>query len=168
MKKVILMTVVALLGVTLVSAQTEAGKKTLVAKSAGLDFGIQKFKGDDDSSIALNLGVEGSYFVIDNLAIKAGFVIDSEKYGDDSETDFGFTVGGKYYFYKALYGGLSYEGYKPGYKGADFLSYGKVEVGYDYYITDNVFFEPAIYFKQGFSKPESTQFGLSIGIGVNF
>jgi hypothetical protein len=168
MKKVILMMTIAVFGFASANAQFEAGKKTLIAKSAGLDFGVLKFKGDKESSIALNFGIEGSYFVADNFAVKAGFSIDSEKYGDDSNTDFGFNIGAKYYLYKALYAGLSYEGHQPGYKDADFLSYGKLEIGYDYYITDNVFFEPAIYFRQGFSKPESTKFGLSIGIGVNF
>jgi hypothetical protein len=84
-----------------------------------------------------------------------------------NSTGFGFGVGARYYFYQGLYAGLGYQGFKA--KDIDLASYGNIQVGYDYYITDNVFFEPAVYFKKGFSKVDkSNEFGLSIGIGVNF
>ncbi|GHV25231.1 hypothetical protein FACS1894176_03210 [Bacteroidia bacterium] len=48
-------------------------------------------------------------------------------------------------------------------------SSGVIEVGYDWYLTENVYFEPAVYFEKGFGDADGvSQFGLSIGIGVNF
>ncbi|MDR0864524.1 MAG: hypothetical protein LBO74_06280 [Candidatus Symbiothrix sp.] len=169
MKKVILMMLVAVLGVATANAQFLKGGKTLSGSLTGFDFGITNIDGVDDSRINVDLGINGSYFVIDNLAITAGVGLNSYKFGDFDGTGFDFTVGARYYFWQALYGGLAYIGEKSPSEGSDFLSAGKIEVGYDYYITDNVFFEPAIFFKQGFGdKNKVNTFGLSIGIGVNF
>jgi opacity protein-like surface antigen len=167
MKKVILLALIAIAGVATANAQFTKGSKTLFAKSTGLDFGITSIDGVDDSRISLDLSVGGSYFVIDNLAITAGVGIQSQSFGDENETAFDFTIGAKYYFYKGLYAGLAYEGAK--FEKLDLQSAGKIEVGYDWYLTDNVYFEPAVYFQKGFGDIDGiSQFGLSIGIGVNF
>jgi hypothetical protein len=170
MKKIFLIITVVVAGVITVSAQQfTQGGKTLSGRLTNFGLGFTKYKGVDDMQINLNLGVNGAYFVIDKLAITGGFSIESNKMGDVNSTDFGITVGGRYYFAGAFYGGLAYEGFKPGTAGSDFRNYGRVEAGYDYYITDNVFFEPAVYFRKGLSNSDkSSTFGISIGIGVNF
>ena len=149
-----------------VSAQFSQGTKTLSGSLTGFDFGLSGADGLDDFNV--DLGVNGSYFVIDNLAVTAGFGIGSYKAKDvDAVTNFNFEIGGRYYFWEALYGGIKYRGEK--YQDVDLLNFGKIEVGYDYYITENVFFEPAIYFEKGFGDSNKwSNLGLSIGIGVNF
>jgi hypothetical protein len=167
MKKVILVMAMAIVGVATMNAQFTKGGKTLSGRLTGFDFGVTSHDGGGDATINVGLDINGSYFVADNFAITAGIGLNSWAQGDDNSTDFGFNVGARYYFLGGLYGGLGYEGWKPN-KG-DLLSYGNVQVGYDYYITDNVFFEPAVYFSKGFSKGDKdSTFGLSIGIGVNF
>ncbi|GEM_PF-1738049 len=169
MKKVVLLVIVMVLGGVAANAQQfTKGTKTLSANVTGLDFGVTKIKDVDDSLINFGIMAKGSYFVIDNLAITAGLGFDYEKFGDEKTNSFAFTVGGKYYIVNGLYGGLAYEGLKQ--KDVDMASFGKIEVGYDIYISENVFFEPAVYFKKGFgdTAKDISQFGLSVGIGVNF
>ena len=186
MKKVILIMLVAVLGISTASAQFEKGAKTLSANVTGLGLDFTKVKDADDTQINFGLMAKGSYFVIDNLAVTAGLGFDYEKEGDYDSSLFRFEVGGKYYFYQALYGGLAYEGSKAGKYtvsepiegigvveaeiNPDMESWGKLEVGYTYYITENVFFEPALYYKMGFgdATKDISKFGLAVGIGVNF
>ena len=157
MKKFGLVLMVAVFGVMSASAQFEAGRKTLTAKASGLDFTYAKTKDVDKGVINFDLGAQGSYFVIDNLAITAGVGFDYLKYyEEDAENAFTFTIGAKYYFYKGLYGGLAYEGLKA--SEGDLVSAAKVEVGYDIYISDNVFFEPAVFFGKGLDKLKTLLF----------
>ena len=160
---------VAVLGVATANAQFEKGGKTLSGSLTGLSLDFEKTKDVDDMLINFGLMAKGSYFVADNLAVTAGLGFNYLKQGDfiDSNT-FNFEIGGRYYFYQALYGALAYEGSKS--KDVDMESWGKLEVGYTYYITDNVFFEPALYYKMGFGDmtKDVSHFGLAVGIGVNF
>ncbi|MDR2057561.1 MAG: hypothetical protein LBP83_04640 [Dysgonamonadaceae bacterium] len=167
MKKTFLIMLVAVFGVVSASAQFEAGKKTLSGKVTGFNFGYTTGE-NDYKEINVDLGVAGSYFIIDKLAIEALVGLSSNKVGDgDAATGFEFGIGARYYFWNALYGGLAYKGAK--FQDIDLQNFLNVEVGYDYYITDNVYFEPAIYFNKGFSDiNKNSTFGLSIGIGVNF
>jgi outer membrane protein W len=157
---------VAVLGTVSVNAQVPKGSKTLSTNVTGFDFSYSSW--EKTNRVNFNLGVTGTYFIIDNLGLTAGFDIASSKLKNiDSSTNFGLTIGGRYYFLGNLYGALAYKGL--GRQSQDFASYGNIQLGYDYYITDNVFFEPAVYFEKGFSKiDKSSTLGLSIGIGVNF
>lgn len=151
------------------NAQFTQGSKMFSANATGLGLDFTKIKDVDDMHINFGLMGKGSYFVIDNLAITAGLGFNYEKMGDlIDDNAFAFEVGGRYYLVNALYAGLAYEGNKM--KDVDLQSYGKLEVGYDIFISDNVFFEPAVYFKKGFgdAAKDVTQFGLSVGIGVTF
>ena len=170
MKKVIFI-LVAVLGFATANAQDhfKAGDVTLSGKVTGLDFSIMNYDGVDDSYINVDFGIDGSYFVIDRLAVTAGVGLQSTKFGDDSNTDINFTIGARYYVWDALFAGIAYTGVKRGDEGADLLNYGGIQVGYTYYLSDKVFFEPALNFNMGFGDTNKvTQFGLSIGIGINF
>ncbi|GHT48624.1 hypothetical protein FACS189440_12690 [Bacteroidia bacterium] len=167
MKKVILVMVIALVGIGTVNAQFTKGGKTLSGRLTGFDFSYAT--GDNDyKNLNVDLSIAGSYFVADNVAINAIVGLSSNKYlENDATTNFTFGVGARYYFLGGLYAGLAYQGVQV--QDVDLANYGNLEVGYDYYITDNVFFEPAVYFAKGLSNVDkSSTFGLSIGIGVNF
>lgn len=167
MKKVLLLTIAMMVGLVANAQDFTKGTKTFSANATGLDFGVTKVKDADD---IINFGIvgKGSYFVIDNLAITAGLGFDYEKMGDVNTNAFAFEVGAKYYFYNALYAGVGYQGLKA--KDVDLASFAKVEVGYDIYISERVFFAPAVYFQKGFgdTAKDITSFGLSVGVGVNF
>ncbi|MDL2278300.1 hypothetical protein LJC57_06870 [Parabacteroides sp. OttesenSCG-928-G07] len=168
MKKVILMAVITILCIHTASAQFEKGSKTLSANVTGLNLGFTSVKDADDTQIDFNIMAKGSYFIIDNLAITAGLGYAYEKIGNYKNHLFQFEAGGRYYLYQGLYGALAYVGTKM--KDVDLISFGKIEVGYDFYISENVFFEPAIYLEKGFgdTAKDVTRYGLAVGIGVNF
>jgi len=169
MKKTLLLMVVMVLGGTVANAQHfTKGTKTFSANATGLNFGVTDVKDYDDTFINLGITGKGSYFIIDNLAATAGLGFNYSKHGNQNSNSFTFEAGARYYMVKGLFGALAYEG--SVFKGGDYISYGRVEVGYDIYISERVFFEPAIYFKKGFGDTASdiTQYGLSLGIGINF
>lgn len=161
MKKVFLLVLITVLGITSASAQFEKGVKRIKAQTSG--FGLD-FSKDD---INLNLGLEGSYFIANNVAVNANVGVDWIKVDNmDASSSFGFGAGVDYYFYKMFYGGLGLDFSKI--KGEDFESTLKIEVGASYYIAENVYVNPDIYFKSGLGGDSTARFGLELGIGVNF
>lgn len=160
MKKVLLFLVVALLGISTASAQFEKGNKTIAARTSALDLEFGKDR------VNLNLSGYGSYFIIDNLALKGGLGLNYQKNGDVDISGFDFEVGANYYFYKMFYGGLGFALDK--YSDVDLKTSIKFEAGATCYIAKNVFVNPAIYYKSGLGNTGYSQFGLEVGIGVNF
>jgi hypothetical protein len=161
MKKVLLILVVALLGVTAASAQFEKGTRTIAARTSAFDLSF----GNDETNF--NIGLGGSYFIINNLGLKAeiGFNYMEVDGGDDINS-FNFGVGADYFFYKFFYGGLGFDFSKV--KGSDFGVAIQLEAGLRYYVVNNVFVNPAIYYYSGFGTNDRSNFGIQLGIGVNF
>lgn len=166
MKKWILLAIVSVFGLNILNAQNFfQGEKAISARVSNLNLDFTNPNGD--IKMNLNLGLKGDYFLIDNLTLTAGF-----EYGHyDGENSLLGEIGSKYYFWNILYGGIFYQGLYD-YKRVN--STGKIELGASYYIADNVFIEPAVYFQRG-ERALSTdkvemysQFGLAIGFGVNF
>ena len=167
MKKVIFMLVAAFCVVT-ASAQDhfKAGDATLSGKLTGLDFVIGIPDGGGDNVSSVNFGIDGSYFVIDKLAVTAGFGLYSSS-SDYVPTIFNFSIGARYYVWDAVFAGIAFGGEK--YEDVDLMSFIGVQAGYTYYLSDKVFFEPALFFQKGLSDlNKDSAFGLSIGIGINF
>lgn len=152
---------IAVLGVTSANAQFEKGVKRIKAQASGFDINFS------DKDVDLFLGLQGSYFLANNVALKAGLGFDWEKVKDvDANSTFNFNIGADYYFYKMLYGGIGLDFTKV--KGIDFETAIKLEVGATYYIVENVFINPAVYFNSGLGTSSSARFGLELGLGVNF
>ncbi|MDR1348637.1 MAG: hypothetical protein LBJ63_09495 [Prevotellaceae bacterium] len=165
MKKILLITLVALLGIATANAQIAKGTTVLIASASGLDLSHESNDGTKTTSFGLT--GTGAHFVIDNLAIVGGLGFSYGKVTDrPSSTAFGLALGARYYFVKTAYGSVLYRGEKA--KGVDFASYANLEVGYDIFISDKVFLEPAVYYDKGFSKgvKKVSTFGLSFGIGI--
>ncbi|MCC8145675.1 MAG: hypothetical protein LIO93_04380, partial [Bacteroidales bacterium] len=152
---------VAVLGVATANAQFESGVKRIKAQTSAFDL---EFSGDD---VQLNIGLEGSYFIVNNVALKAGLGFEWRNVEDqDSYSDFNLQVGADYYFYRMLYGGIALDFQKI--KGTSFKTSLDIEVGATYYIVENMFINPAIYFKSGFGTSSNARFGLELGFGFNF
>ena len=108
MKKLLLSAAIAVLGLTSVNAQTEKGKILIEANTGNaVSFlgqgagGIAStglyFTSTEDFS-SFNLGLDGGYFIMDDLAIKAGLGFGSIKVGDaDGISTFSYRLGAKYY-----------------------------------------------------------------------
>jgi hypothetical protein len=169
MKKFLLITLVALLGIATANAQIAKGTTVLIASGSSLDLGYTSNSDTDLKTTGFGLTGVGAHFIIDNLAIVGGLGFDYIHYKWHGESEnsnsIGFLAGLRYYFVKTAYGSALYSGSKS--KGSDFASAVHLEVGYDIFISDKVFLEPAVYYGKGFSDSDKTSsFGVSFGIGV--
>ncbi|RPD91659.1 hypothetical protein EGM88_14560 [Aureibaculum marinum] len=145
-------------GKWLIEANTNFGS----ASSSNTGFSFTNIDGDS----MWNVGVEGGYFVADNLAVKAGL-----GYGDSSYDDgvFSYKLGGKYYINgKIPFGidvnGASSEGWNPIYVGA--------QVGYAWFLGQNVSIEPGVRYDYGFNEDagdgDYNPLSFRIGFALHF
>lgn len=142
----------------------EKGSKTITTRVSGLDLNF----GNDITNFGL--GGKVSYFLINRLSVGAGIDYTYNKSGKGdakvSTNNFAFEAGVRYYPFSIFYGGAGLHFSKA--KGVDMATALKLEIGASYYIADNVFVEPAIFYNAGLSKDTNDRYGLMIGIGVNF
>ncbi|MDR1371850.1 MAG: porin family protein [Dysgonamonadaceae bacterium] len=167
MKSKIFVLVAALTMAVSASAQFSKGDVILSGQLSGLNFERSSF--DEWSSVEFGLQASGGYFITDKFAVVGALGFASEKVDDaDATSAFVFGIAPRYYVIPNLYGEVGYQALKA--TDVDLRNYIGVEVGYDYFINDKVFFEPAVYFRKGITKDvdETSNFGLSIGIGVKF
>lgn len=161
MKKVILLAMVAIFGIATANAQFEKGVKRIKASTSAFDMNFS------DEDFNLNLGLDASYFLATNVALKAGIGFEWKNPEDQpSWSKFRFGIGADYYFYRMLYGGVGFDFSKT--KSLDFEAAIQLEVGATYYIAQNVYLNPAIYFNSGLGSNSTARFGLQAGFGVNF
>lgn len=122
-------------------SQTEEGKWLIEANT---NFGNTHasntgFSLDSaDRETVWNIEAEGGYFVIDNLAIKAGL-----GYGSGFGTSvFSYKIGAKYYILNVIPVQLDFNGATI--QAADNPSYIGLQAGYASFLGDNVSIEPGI------------------------
>ncbi len=159
MKKVLMLLVVLSVAITS-RAQFEHGKHYIQASLTGFNL---NYCGADD----LNIGIEarGGYLFNDNWMLLAQ--IGWQHNGNKTVADEGsLGVGGRYYIIQnGLYLGVnvkyvhnyhSYNDFMPG-----------IEVGYAFFVSKTVTFEPAVYYDQSFTNhSDYSRIGLRIGVGV--
>jgi outer membrane protein OmpA-like peptidoglycan-associated protein len=147
------------------------GDLMVFARSTGFDLGITSMNGYSTTGIDINAGA--GYFILNKLAVTAEVQIGVSKATNmDAATSFGLGLGARYYFMKGLYAGAGMAGMIV--KDVDDIqgSFG-VEAGYDFFLNDHVFVEPALQFSKGinfseFEVADGITVGLSLGIGVKF
>jgi hypothetical protein len=173
MKKLFFVVAAALVS-TGAFAQFNKGDMFLNAQTTSL--GLDVYDYDGNSATEFNLGVNGGYFFLDKLAAEVLLGFDYSKYegADEADTSLKFGVGVRYYFYdnffaRAAFGGTTYKGLVEEDK-TEVLTALDLAVGYDFFLSEKVYFEPSLYYEKGMSelnKKEST-FGLRVGLGVKF
>jgi outer membrane protein OmpA-like peptidoglycan-associated protein len=147
------------------------GDVLLFARSSGADFGITSVSGYSLTEFSLAAG--GGYFILDKLAITGEVQMGMSKMTDmDASTSFGLGLGARFYFMKGLYAGASIAGATM--TGSDDIqgAFG-AEAGYDIFLGEQVFIEPAMQISKGinlssFEVADGITFGLALGIGVRF
>ncbi len=151
MKKQILFAALAVFGLSYVNAQDDhsgdhgpiqQGKWLIEINTGSWTTGSTAFSLTSvDGETMWSAGVEGGYFVIDNLAIKAG--LGYQDFGDGDFSAFNYKVGAKYYIADKFPVGVDYTG--SSYKDFDENpSYVGIEGGYAWFITEKVSIEPKI------------------------
>ncbi len=187
MKKLIL-TALAVFSLSLVSAQsgeqTSKGKWLVEANTGfgglGNSFGTGvghsantgiQFYSIEDGGTGFNIGLEGGYFIINNLAIKAGlgygsFSPDSDIV-DDTNT-FSYKIGAKYYIINQIPVQLDYTGSSTKDVDDD-PSYIGLQAGYAWFVGDMISIEPG--FRYNLSTDDevyANYFQLNVGFALHF
>lgn len=165
MKKIIFAAVaVFAFGMTNAQEQTKKGA-ILVEANTGFGSGVGTtglgFQSNEFGS-SYNLGLEGGYFVMDDLALKVGlgFGGDNPK-GGTSTTGTAYKVGAKYYIMSMIpvevsYNGVSSDAAKPSFVG--------IQAGYAIFLGDNVSLEPGIRYNNTLDKEKAVS-GLQFNVG---
>jgi hypothetical protein len=163
MKKIVLFAVAMLMTVA-ANAQFEQGKGYLGASVSGFDISSQAKK------FHLGLNAKVGYLLFEDIMLTAQVGYEHLKGADDG---FQLGAGGRYYIaqnglflgadLKYRHGGTfaggencaSFNDFVPG-----------VQVGYAFFISRTVTFEPELYFDISTKKFDYSSYGLRLGVGV--
>ncbi|MDB4094379.1 porin family protein [Flavobacteriaceae bacterium] len=167
MKK-LLLTATAVFALTIVNAQTEKGSLLIETNIANQMVGTTSFSFNSvDGESVYGIGVDGGYFVIDDLAIKVGL-----GYSGNSLTDtnaFSYRIGGKYYLMGNIpltldYTGASIKDYE---ENPSWLGLG---AGYAIFLGENVSIEPGLRYNLTMNEDFSDEniFQFNIGFALHF
>ena len=156
MKKIAIFLVALMLSVA-ANAQFEKGKAYLGASLTNLDLsynGLQKGR--------FGIGAKVGYLFADDLMATAQLAYEKQK---DVPYTLSLGVGGRYYIVQnGLYLGASAT-YKHSWQYNDFMP--SVQVGYAFFISRTVTFEPEIYYEHSFkSHKDYSTIGLRLGVGI--
>ncbi len=154
MKKIALILVALVMSVT-ASAQFEQGKGYLGASLSGLDISSQAKK------FHFGIGARAGYLFMDNLM---GLVDLGYEHIDDGHDTFTLGAYGRYYIIQnGLYLGAGLK-YAHAYEYNDLLP--GVQIGYAFFLSRTVTFEPELYFDISTKKFDYSCYGLRLGIGI--
>ncbi len=148
MKKLIL-TAAAVFAFGFANAQDKTKKGDLLVEvNTGFGKGVGNTSlsfNSGDGGTDYNIGAEGGYFIIDNLALKLGLGYggNSPK-GGTATSGLGYKVGAKYYVSGMIPVEVSYNGGTSSVSGAKVPSYVGLQAGYAIFLGDMVSLEPGI------------------------
>jgi hypothetical protein len=172
-----ILTMVAVLAISFANAQEKKeslGSQTskgkwLVEVNTGFGAGVGStgfyLSTSDGSATAYNIGAEAGFFVMDNLAIKAGL-----GYGDDGYdfTAFAYKIGAKYYVKGMIPVEVSYNGASVTGEDVD-ASYIGIQGGYALFIGNNLSIEPGLRYNLSMDKDNYDDvLQFNIGFALHF
>ncbi len=150
--------------------QTEKGKWLIEANTGfgGGGVGSTQFSLTSvDGSTSYNIGAEGGYFVMDDLAVKVGlgFGGASASGGGSSTSAFAYKIGAKYYVIRMIPVELSYTGVSVS-GASENPSYVGIQAGYALFLGKNVSVEPGLRYNYALlSKDKGGVSNLQFNIG---
>ncbi len=153
------------------NAQMKKGDLMLEANTGfGASVGSTAFgftSGDGFS--AYNIGLEGGYFVMDDLALKVGLGYGGEKQdGSEATSVLGYKIGAKYYILSMIPVEVSYNGIsvKDADKNPSFVG---LQAGYAIMLNDNVSLEPGIRYNNTLDDKIAKSFlQFNVGFALHF
>ena len=145
--------------------QTAEGKWLIEVNTGSWTTGNTSFSllAVDGGNTAWSVGLEGGYFVVKDLAIKAGL-----GYSDDGDgyTPFAYKIGAKYYIVSQFPVGIDFTGISGDGSNANWIGF---QGGYAWFIGDNVSIEPAIRYNATLDKNKADNaFQGLIGFVLHF
>ena len=167
MKKLFLF--LSLMFVTLMTAQTEQGKFMLetsvisnnTVPNTGLGYTSEK-----NGVKVFNVGMNGGYFVQDNLAIKLGVGYGNTRYdGSTVSEEFSYRVGLEYHIVGHVPVEVTWTGSDVSYLNEN-PSYLSTQLGYNWFFTDHVAIKPLI--RYDVSLMDSYEDLVSMGVGFSY
>ena len=176
MKKVLFIAL-ALVGLNFANAQEEAKESNGSALSKGswlveantgfggahtADTSI-RFSSQGDVS-SFNLGLEGGYFIMDDLALKAGLGYGSINTDVFDTNTFSYKIGAKYYVASKFPVSVDYTGSstKDAVENPSYLGFG---AGYAWFVADNISIEPGLRYNLSLNEDFTDEGLLRINIG---
>jgi hypothetical protein len=168
MKKIML-TLVGLLALGYVNAQskndgqTSKGKWLIEANTGSWATGNTSFSlMTTDGNTSWSVGLDGGYFISDDLAIKAGF-----GYSDSGASDiFTYKVGAKYYVGSQFPIGADFTGISNDNFDATWIG---LQGGYAWFVGKNVSIEPAIRYNITLDEAKAdSAFQALVGFALHF
>jgi outer membrane protein W len=149
-------------------SQTSKGKWLVEANTGNAMLGTTGFYfSSQDGESQYNIGLDGGYFIMDNLALKAGL-----GYGGASATDsniFSYRLGAKYYAMGMIPVTLDLTGasIKDAVENPMWLGIG---AGYAWFLGENVSIEPGIRYNHSLNDDFTDKgiFQVNIGFALHF
>lgn len=153
------------------AAQTAEGKFLIEANtgfgpvhSADTSFGFTS----RDGSSNYNLGLEGGYFFMDDLAVKVGLGYGGYSIKDGpSSNAFSYKIGAKYYIMSMIPVQIDYSGAKVK-DVTDNESFIGAQVGYAIFLGDNVSIEPGFRYNKALLKDAKDILEFKVGFALHF
>jgi len=176
MRKMLLTVAIATLGIFGANAQENTGQtvegKWLIeantgfgaAHAANTSFGFYS----TDSYTSYSIGLEGGYFVMDDLAIKAGLGYQGDDTDGPGSSAFTYKLGAKYYIISSIPVQLDYSG--ASYNDVDENpSYLGFQGGYAIFLGQHVSVEPGLRYNMSLNEDfYENVFQINIGFALHF
>jgi hypothetical protein len=167
MKKLFL-TAIAVVALTTVNAQTEQGSFLIETNIANQMVGTTSFSLNSiDGEFIYGIGLDGGYFIIDDLAIKVGLGFAGDSVSDSSV--FSYRIGGKYYLLGKIPLTVDYTGasFKDAIENPSWIGLG---AGYAIFLGSNVSIEPGLRYNLTANKDFTDEniFQFNIGFALHF
>lgn len=168
MKKLILFAALAVFGLTNAQessssdGQTAQGKWLIEANTGFAELGTTGiyFSSQDGNSF-YSLGVDGGYFIMDDLAIKAGL---GYRGGEDALSVFSYRIGGKYYINSMIPVGLDLTGASIEDFDENPMWLG-IQAGYALFLGEHVAVEPGVRYNHSLNEDYTDKGVFQINVG---
>ncbi|QXP73875.1 hypothetical protein H0I31_11300 [Tenacibaculum sp. AHE15PA] len=152
-------------GKFLIEGNTNFGTNASHLSNTGFSLNSVSLDGVDDSVTTYNLGLEGGYFIMDDLAIKLGLGFGGSSV-DGVDTKFSYKIGAKYYISSMIPVQIDYSGASQGDADASFLG---LQAGYAIFLGDMVSIEPGLRYNLGLGDSDGVnvlQFNVGFALHI--
>lgn len=144
--------------------QTSEGKWLIEANTGSWTTGNTSFSLlSVDGNTQWSVGAEAGYFIMDDLALKAGLGYSD---GEFTEGSFVYKVGAKYYISSMIPVGVDFTGTSSDGEGANWIG---LQGGYAIFLGQNVSIEPALRYNMTLDEEKAdSAFQALIGFALHF